>query len=515
MSDIYLGDSREVRSVLADNTVDTIITDPPYGLEFMGKGWDKGVPGVEFWKEFLAVTKPGGMLLAFGGTRTFHRMTVAIEDAGWEIRDTISWIYGSGFPKSHNLHDKFEGYGTALKPAHEDIIVARKPDPTLGITAQIDRLEKELCTALSGPTVTPQFVSMVNMCLSTVTSWRVCLGELSRRPSMFTTGTTAGLTIDQRTLRSYLSRITLDDIIRAATQHGGLWCHVLPVARYLNAVSANISSTLALSALESAIESGQAVHPDAIAQDSLYRPIIVAMKPIDGTFAENAEKWGVAGINVDGGRIAGDMGADRSLSTPRRTDNTKYGKADELINPQSPLGRWPANLVLDEEAGALLDEQTAGTRASKPSATGNGNNVGFQDKYVGGSKGTHLELARYADSGGASRFFYCAKASKSERNAGCEAMDPQTVGDGRALAADNAYQRGKTERTNTHPTVKPLKLMEYLCTLTKTPTGGIVLDPFAGSGTTLLAAKNTGREYVGIEQNPEYFEIIKARLGVA
>jgi site-specific DNA-methyltransferase (adenine-specific) len=122
--DIHVGDCREVMSGLADASIDAVITDPPYGLGFMGKAWDKGVPGVEFWQEMLRVAKPGAYLLAFGGTRTFHRMTCAIEDAGWEIRDTIMWLYGSGFPKSHNLGD---GRGTALKPAHEPIIMARKP----------------------------------------------------------------------------------------------------------------------------------------------------------------------------------------------------------------------------------------------------------------------------------------------------------------------------------------------------------------------------------------------------
>lgn len=121
---IHVGDCREVMSVLADASIDAIITDPPYGLGFMGKAWDKGVPGADFWQEMLRVAKPGAYLLSFGGARTFHRMASAIEDAGWEIRDTIMWLYGSGFPKSHNLGD---GRGTALKPAHEPIIMARKP----------------------------------------------------------------------------------------------------------------------------------------------------------------------------------------------------------------------------------------------------------------------------------------------------------------------------------------------------------------------------------------------------
>lgn len=348
---IYQGNCLDVTKVWPKDFIDTIITDPPYGLEFMGKGWDKGVPGGEYWKEFLSVTKPGGMLLAFGGTRTFHRMTCAIEDAGWEIRDCMMWLYGSGFPKSHNMHGKFEGWGTALKPAWE--------------------------------------------------------------------------------------------------------------------------------------------------------PIIVAMKPLDGTFAENAEAHGVAGLNVDGGRIL----TDETLSIG--AGKMGYHGADGS-NPgeQSPKGRWPANLILDEEAGAMLDEQsgrlTSGARSGQPRK----NKIFLGDRKLSGG---FCE----SSSGGASRFFYCAKASKSERNAGCDGL-PEVA---KPLMGEFKNNPGRSTpksipmpRANHHPTVKPLKLMEYLCTLTKTPTGGVVLDPFAGSGTTLLAAKNTERHFIGIEMNPEYIAIADKRL---
>jgi len=125
--DVRHGDCREVMATLASDSIDAIVSDPPYGLSFMGKGWDHGVPGVEFWTEALRVAKPGAHLLAFGGSRTFHRLACAIEDAGWEVRDCIMWVYGSGFPKSHNLDGERKGWGTALKPAHEPIILARKP----------------------------------------------------------------------------------------------------------------------------------------------------------------------------------------------------------------------------------------------------------------------------------------------------------------------------------------------------------------------------------------------------
>jgi site-specific DNA-methyltransferase (adenine-specific) len=114
---------------MEQESIDAIVTDPPYALEFMGRDWDKAIPGVEYWTEALRVAKPGAHLVAFGGTRTFHRLTCAIEDAGWEIRDCCMWLYGSGFPKSHNLDGDREGWGTALKPAYEIIVLARKPFP--------------------------------------------------------------------------------------------------------------------------------------------------------------------------------------------------------------------------------------------------------------------------------------------------------------------------------------------------------------------------------------------------
>lgn len=416
MSDIYLGDCREVRSVVADNSVDTIITDPPYGLEFMGKGWDKGVPGIEFWKEFLAVTKPGGMLLAFGGTRTFHRMTMAIEDAGWEIRDCMMWLYGSGFPKSLDISKAID----KAKGAERKVI---------------------------GKYVMPQDSDAGNA------------GKVLRSvnaESVF--GSPAGR--------------NGTDITAPATNLARAWSGW-----------------------------GTALKP-------AWEPIIIAMKPLDGTFAENAEKWGVAGINVDRGRIP----TESDLGRMNKRDNGMFGIGNgankAFGKPTNQQGRWPANLILDEEAGKLLDGQSGISKDGVAVKHNSGGNT------FGGDKPKPLAPDQsYGGSGGASRFFYCAKASKSERNAGCETLPEKRTGDLRKGGAGNdRTEENYSHMQNCHPTVKPLKLMEYLCTLTKTPTGGIVLDPFAGSGTTLLAAKNTGREYIGIEQNPEYMKIIEARL---
>lgn len=345
---IINGDCLEEMKKMEDNSISCIVTDPPYGLSFMGKGWDHAIPGKEYWEECLRVTKPGGHLLAFGGTRTFHRQTCAIEDAGFEIRDCLMWIYGSGFPKSHN---KFgcEGYGTALKPA--------------------------------------------------------------------------------------------------------------------------------------------------------YEPIIMAMKPCDGTFKQNAEKWGQAGINIDGCRIeAEDHDRIRHNKIPYGFDGGWNPNFDVVPNSK---GRWPANVLFDEEAAKMLDEQSGTLKSGEHK----GLLEGESKNEIYGKKAKRNINPFQANSGGVSRFFYCAKASSRERNEGLEGLE--RLGAGVGALRDGG--RGKVSQ-NHHPTVKPLKLMEYLITLVMPPKEGVLLDPFAGSGSTILAAHRLGLKAIGIEKSAEYCEIARARL---
>ncbi len=376
---------------LPSNHYDTLITDPPYGLKFMGKDWDRGIPGVAFWKKFLVACKPGAFALVFGGTRTFHRLTCAMEDAGWEIRDCMSWIYGSGFPKSHNISKAID----KAKGAEREVVRQK-------IRGDVEKAKS------SGVTMAAADANKNNK-------------------AIFGYGT--------------------ENITAPATDLAKQWNGY-----------------------------GTALKP-------AWEPIIVAMKPLDGTFAQNAEKWGVGGLWIDGGRIGYQSEDDKNSATPQGKCTNKVGalagktqhngNRTKFERPEQK-GRWPANLLFDEEAAELLDEQ----------------------------------------SGGASRFFYCAKASRSERNEGLEGMEEQITDDGREKKIDNAYLRGKTLRQNNHPTVKPLKLMEYLCRLTMPPQGGVVLDPFGGSGTTALACKNVGRDCTIVEKDPAYCEIIKARVGV-
>jgi site-specific DNA-methyltransferase (adenine-specific) len=404
MIDLRLGDCLEVLKTLEDNSVDSIVTDPPYGIGFMNKEWDspqkhkelidrenkrsqerfeegkspvkggfsKGVqPGLpiggakegrwfqewcELWaQECFRVLKPGGHILSFSAPRTYHRMATAFEDSGFQIRDQIMWVFGSGFPKSRNIgkdvdkmriDNDWEGWGTALKPAHEPICMARKP-----------------------------------------------LTEKS--------------------------------------------------------------------------------------------------------IAENVLKHGTGGINIDDSRI----------------------EFEDTANEQ---GRFPANIIFDEEAGKILDEQSGVSKSSPRVAPKESiKDPSSYNTGVGGNSNLN-------DKGGASRFFYCPKVSKKERNAGLEDFEAKTnrqKGHGLDRICGNCGtsmlkpKDCKCEtpdwitppKKNTHPTVKPIKLMEYLITLV-TPKGGIVLEPFMGSGSTGIAAKNLGMSFIGIEKEEEYFEIAKQRI---
>lgn len=376
LNEIIHGDCLEVLMTLEDNSIDSIVTDPPYELGFMNKKWDStGIAyNVDLWKECLRVLKPGGHLLAFGGTRTYHRMTCAIEDAGFEIRDCIQWIYGSGFPKSHDISKA---------------------------------IDKKLGTYVEGKLL----------------------------PSSRTTGASA------TGIATTFRKKTASNPQSPEAQQWKGW--------------------------------GTALKP-------ANEPIVLARKPLsEKTVAENVLKWGTGGLNIDGCRLntlPRKTGTKPTSDEATGTGNTLVGSSKNRQAEYDMLnkGRFPTNVILDEEAGKLLDEQQKG----------------------------------------ASRFFYCAKASKKERNMGLEDMPEVISNDGRdkTLASGNMpHNRGNVPKKNHHPTVKPVKLMEYLIKLV-TPPEGIVLDPFLGSGTTAIAALNTGRYFIGIEKEKKYVDIAKKRI---
>lgn len=359
---LLLGNSLELLKTLPDESIDSVVTDPPYELGFMGKKWDaSGIANsVDLWREVLRVLKPGGHLLAFGATRTYHRMACAIEDAGFEVRDSLHWMYGTGFPKSLNVG---EGRGTALKPAHE--------------------------------------------------------------------------------------------------------------------------------------------------------PIILARKPLIGTVAVNALTHGTGALNIDGCRIGTEARpvmvrpSTVVAATSMSGSSTGATSSGELTTE----GRWPANVLLDEWAAGDLDVQSG--FSTSPGKTGRG---------AGGKNGRYLPIAAQgevscpSDSGGASRFFYVSKASRRERDLGCEHLPAKTGGeatdreDGSAGVENPRAGAGRTGGArNTHCTVKPIRLMRYLVRLV-TPPGGIVLDPFNGSGTTGCAAALERFDYLGMDLSEEYLEISKCRI---
>ena len=480
---LHLGDCIEVMRTLPEASVDAIVTDPPYGLEFMGKDWDSfrdpsdptserhrgknsGTHGelaggsyadgstkakvsyggggkrpstqrctvcgkrdqfnqqhepcgvgqwervalnpyaappamlafqswCEVWAtEALRVLKPGGHLAAFGGTRTYHRMACAVEDAGFEIRDTLAWMYGSGFPKSLNVSKAIDRANGDERPVMSSFARSGRSGGILGTETEIVR-----------------------------------------------------------------------DITSAASAASAAWDGW-----------------------------GTALKP-------AYEPIVLARKPLVGTVAANVLAHGTGALNVDACRIGSEGGAAGAGAGA-------IVFADGLNGPRGlpvpGMGRWPANVLLDEAAAAMLDA-TAGqsvSRIGQPRGAGSGDGWGMT-----------ATGAEYADSGGPSRFFYTAKASRSEREAGLEGMALQHRGDGRDpdLQSANMPAQRATARRNDHPTVKPVDLMRWLCRLV-TPPGGLILDPFLGSGTTAMAALDEGFRVIGIDREERYITIARHRI---
>ena len=408
MKKLHHGDCLEVLRTMPDNSVDSIVTDPPYGLSFMGKKWDYDVPSEDIWRECLRVLKPGGHLLAFAGTRTQHRMAVRIEDAGFEIRDMIAWVYGSGFPKS--------------------LDVSKAIDKAAGAEREVIR-------------------------------------EATPPPAGFKSGT-----FDNRGPNSFGNGAITAPATEAARQWQG-W--------------------------------GTALKP-------ALEPITVARKPLgEKTVAANVLAHGTGGINVDGCRVGTDS-VKTNRYTPGRDMTSFHGSqaGNEYVS-STHEGRWPANLIHDgsEEVVGLFPNTTSGGGNKSRQGTTEGGNC-----Y--GTYGSPPPDVRDVDSGSAARFFYCAKASKKDRDEGCEGLAERLsmrYGEKAQGPLPQQTPSKPVAQRNHHPTVKPTALMRYLCRLV-TPPEGIVLDPFMGSGSTGKAAMLEGFQFIGIERDPEYLEIARARI---
>lgn len=442
---LLVGDCVEVMAGLPAGSVDAVVTDPPYGIGFMGKDWDtiKGddrdwgrmggptgrdnrthtqrggamhagkydlsLPAnhafqawVGLWAaEALRVLKPGGHLLAFGGTRTYHRLTCALEDAGFEIRDCLAWLYGSGFPKS--------------------LDVSKAIDKAAGAEREV---------------------------VSTGENWgasRLSEGKTGYGDYEGSWNVTAPATDDARAWDGW----------------------------------------------------GTALKP-------AHEPIVLARKPLAGTVAANVVQHGTGALNVDGCRIGADGGTrNDSRGEQQGVTYARGALAGDYGELVPGLGRWPANVLLDEQAAHMLDQQTGESvsRAGTPRAGRNGDGWGMT-----------ATGAEYDDSGGASRFFYVAKASRAERNAGLDGFDPQILnGFNASPRVGHGEVRNESPHRNHHPTVKPVALMRWLIRLI-TPPNGTILDPFTGSGTTGIAAALEHVNFIGIERDKEYAAIAQARI---
>jgi DNA modification methylase len=417
---VVLGDCRDVLRTLADNSVDSVVTDPPYEIGFMGRSWDStGIAyDVTVWAECLRVLKPGGHILAFGGSRTWHRLAVAVEDAGFEIRDSICWLYGSGFPKSLDVSkaiDKKAGAEREILPQ--------------GSTKCPDYPQ-----ACGGHNETGKFSATVH--------------ALPSAPST------------------------------AEAQQWAGW--------------------------------GTALKP-------AFEPVVVGRKPFGKgvTVAENVLAWGVGGLNIDASRIGSRENSPQyrpASASGVGNGGVAYGARDGQDANYSQ-GRWPANVILDEVTAGLVDEQSGVSGSGKMRTQKRERNKGWANS----SPGPGVEaIDNYGDSGGASRFFYQAKASKRDRNEGLEGLQEVSAnstnwsGEGMPIRQDGT-ERKQPQKQNFHPTVKPTQLMRYLIKLV-TPPGGTVLDPFTGSGSTGKAALLDGYKFVGAELTAEYLPIIEGRL---
>ena len=479
---LHLGDCLEVMPTMPDDSVDTIITDPPYGLDFMGKQWDHGVPGVEFWKQALRVAKPGAMLMAFGGTRTYHRLACAIEDAGWIIRDQIQWLYGSGFPKSLDIGkavDKMDATGARLARRYKFTGWVRSH----GVTAQ--QINTTLLASDMGRHYTDVLPTGKQPSIMTREHLEACRHLFVDVPEWVED------MADQRTVES--ENFKRREVVETKHDTGKRNIDILGT----EAQDYDITAP-ATEAAKKWDGYGTALKP-------AHEPICLAMKPLDGTFAENVLKWGVGGLWIDGGRVG-------TSDAPRGSGNNlgyHGGGSGTGGNITPPKGRFPANLIHDGSPEVL--EVFPETGKSTPHYRGAAINSRMfaSPEYESSVRG-------HDDNGGsAARFFYCAKASKSERNAGLESLPvTQTIGGGGMNNPEiaGAYGSVKAPARNSHPTVKPLALMQYLCRLTRMPDGGVVLDPFSGSGTTGVAAVREGREYIGIEKNGGYLNIQRQRI---
>lgn len=481
---------------MLNNSVDSIVTDPPYGLAFMGKRWDYDVPSVEIWAECLRVLKPGGHLLAFAGTRTQHRMAVRIEDAGFEIRDMIAWVYGSGFPKSRDVSGSMNDYLAGDRASTAPSAITR-PD--------VYRVTAFLREARDRAGWTNRQVDNLFGTNGMAGHWTT-IGSQPSVPSVR----------QWEILKQHLGfGGELDGLVAelGATERPEDWGNGEGKGgKFLASMGDSLGSTQSWgTALKPALE-----------------PITVARKPLIGTVAQNVLAHGTGALNIDGCRVGSAVETWPASRSYQRQDPGSESKGTQATGAPPP-GRWPANLIHDGSEEVLAGFPSSKSCSSPSSAKPEGRILGgarSQGAIYPGEEGSAARFFKQVthddeDLATMQRFMYCPKASKRDRDEGLEGFEAKPAnsayGDGLNTAtkirtveqAEAGVQRDL--RRNVHPTVKPTDLMAYLVRLV-TPPGGLVLDPFMGSGSTGKAAMREGFNFIGCELSPEYLAIAEARI---
>lgn len=542
---LYQGNMLDMLEVIEPNSIDSIVTDPPYELNFMGKGWDNS--GIAFkaetWNKCLQVLKPGGYLLAFGGSRTYHRIACAIEDAGFEIRDTIMWLYGSGFPKSMDIGlaiDKKNGVESELcgiKPGHEEFVGR----PTNGDTNFADGMigfdrpwmhdeekreayhYKKTPTSQSGKKWSGWGTALKPSFEPIIVARKPFKGSLVDNVIEYGVG---GINIDE-------CRVATEDELK----HGGK----------LNAMTGDTRVGKSLGMFNGADNRFEQSPLGRFPANTILTYDDTDFEEVCGGFPETSSNGGTTtmpdlrdvgkkskeSIGIDKLSFGQVSNAERkesnyvapmdSGSAARYFYNAKVSDKDEDVD--RPTGRFPANTILtydktnrDEVCGGFPNTGKGNGKAPYSYAGREYNNK--DTSMFNGDK--PQAPSNYNDSGSASRYFYCAKASKKDRDEGLDSFEEIVDCDRNpeVYSADTAFNRSANARKNTHPTVKPTDLMQYLVRLV-TPNGGTVLDPFNGSGSTGKAVMWENRErlkgykYIGIELTPDYLPISRARIEYA
>ena len=426
--ELMLGDCLDRLKELPDNSVDAVVTDPPYGISFMAKKWDYDVPSVDVWTEAMRVLKPGGHALIACGTRTQHRMVVNIEDAGFEIRDVVSWIYGSGFPKSLNISKAIDKRGGVVAEFEPFKIAVRD-------AMKLNNVKRKTIIAALGNSMLSHYLTDGDQpAIPNIRDYKIirdCVG-----------------------LGDIFDHLFIAEAEREVVGSKTAGMGTGQTFGMLQSEGDNINANKEIDITAPATESAKQWDGWGTALKPAVEFFTLCRKPLgEKTVAANVLKWGTGGINIDGSRVGAENG--------RFPANLIHDGSQEVLDlfPETKPSR--ANTVSDNRKTAFL---TAGNSVS------------------GGVSGERNPENSYTDQGSAARFFYCPKASKKDREEG-----------------------------NTHPTVKPTALMSYLCRLI-TPPGGVILDPYMGSGSTGKAARLEGFQFVGIEREPEFMAIAEARI---